>query len=259
MNNKNLNSNKNKCIKGAKTGKKPVVGGGVSERKFCGHCKKLGKTEAEYTSHWPRASIKQGDMVLCPEILKTECTYCHQLGHWASEQYCPAMKAAAFFARDEMKKRPKQVGVGRGGGGGEALVVPKAVSKFAALSMCDSDSDSERDSENPVVEMVAVDEFPVLGKVDTVKKIGPVPVPESGMSYRSAIMNSKPVEAEVDFGSSIKLSGWKRVRFDDIAATVVVSSLPPPPPLVAVKKPWKHNRFVSDWNASSSDDDSDCD
>jgi hypothetical protein len=64
----------------------------TNAKPFCGHCKNIGKSEKEYTSHWPRASMKPGAPVTCPAILKTECTYCHQLGHWASVDHCPQLK-----------------------------------------------------------------------------------------------------------------------------------------------------------------------
>jgi hypothetical protein len=64
----------------------------TNAKPFCGHCKNIGKSEKEYTSHWPRASMKLGAPVTCPAILKTECTYCHQLGHWASVDHCPELK-----------------------------------------------------------------------------------------------------------------------------------------------------------------------
>jgi hypothetical protein len=178
------------------------------------------------------------------------------------------MKAAAFFVYEaSMKAKAKKSsaavsGAKRSKQDSVSVAVPKAVSKFAALSMGDSDSDSESEndsSENAVVMESVVDEFPVLCNGVAIGGGGD----GGAMSYRAAIMKSKPV-ATVNDGcggvvgmTSLKLSGFmKRVRFEDVAA---VSTLPPPPPLVAVKKPWKHNRFVSDWNASSSDDDSDCD
>jgi len=241
-------------------------------------------------------SVKQGNSAWSSKSsTECECTYCHEFGHSASEQYCPAMKAAAFFVYEAAMnaknkksmavsggaKRPKPVGGGgRGGGGGggvsAAAAVPKTVSKFAALSMGDSDSGSDSDRETDsvsssvnVVESV-VDEYPVLGMAIGGGGGG------CGMSYRAAIMkSSKPaaVATVTDGGmTSLKLSGFmKRVRFEDLVSSsaggvsmaapahAVVYTLPLPPPLVEVKKPWKHNRFVSDWNASSSDDDSDCD
>ena len=229
------------------------------------------------------AAVKQGNTALSSKNSKTECTYCHEFGHTALEQYCPAMKAAAFFvyeaslkAKTNAKKSSAAVSGGAVGTkrpkqGLVSATVPKAVSKFAALSMGDSDSDSECDndsSEKVVVESV-VDEYPVLGNGNGVAIGGGGD--GAAMSYRTAIMKSKPVATVADgcggVGmTSLKLSGFmKRVRFEDVVsssvavAPAVVSTLPPPPPLVAVKKPWKHNRFVSDWNASSSDDDSDCD
>jgi len=228
------------------------------------------------------ASVKQGNTALSSKNSKTECTYCHEFGHTALEQYCPAMKAAAFFVYEaSLKANAKAkkssaavsggaVGTKRPKQGLVSASIPKAVSKFAALSMGDSDSDSDSEcvndfSENAVAVESVVDEFPVLGNGNGVAIGGGGD--GGAMSYRAAIMKSKPVATVNDECGGMGMTSMKRVRFEDVLASsasvapavAAVSTLPPPPPLVAVKKPWKHNRFVSDWNASSSDDDSDCD
>jgi len=59
---------------------------------FCAHCKKIGLSEREYTSHWTRASIAPGAPVTCPSILNNECNYCHELGHFASVEHCSLLK-----------------------------------------------------------------------------------------------------------------------------------------------------------------------
>ena len=59
---------------------------------FCGHCKKIGLSEREYTSHWTRASIAPGAPVTCPSILNNQCNYCHEFGHFASVEHCPVLK-----------------------------------------------------------------------------------------------------------------------------------------------------------------------
>ena len=43
---------------------------------ICTHCKNLGKTEREYTSHFPRKTPNQTSALTCPELLKKLCTRC---------------------------------------------------------------------------------------------------------------------------------------------------------------------------------------
>jgi len=109
---------------------------------FCGHCKKIGKSEKEYTSHWTRASAKPDAPVTCPEILKTECRYCHAIGHWASIDHCPALKLRKKEEEKKMKNQEKEKeqqdrNTKRGGGG----------SSFGLLLEQDSDSESEEEKE----------------------------------------------------------------------------------------------------------------
>ena len=250
-----------------KSGKSSGKSSGTStERKFCGHCKKLGKSELEYTNHWPRESVKQGSLATCPEILKTECTYCHETGHWASEQYCPALKAAAYFKYEETQsaKRAKP-----------SLPPPKtgiiaSVSKFAILSMANSSSESESESDEVAA---AMEEYPQLAP--TKEMVGVGEGGAGGMSYRSAIMKSSAV-------IPTKMESMKCVRFEDsgsgsgpgpgsgsgsgpgpgpaVVPVAVPASRPfPLTPLPPIgKKLWRNNRFVLDWNASSSDEEENC-
>ena len=221
-----------------------------SDSKFCGHCKKLGKSEAEYRSHWPRASVEQGSLVICPEILNTECTYCHELGHWASEKYCPALKKAAYFKQIEARNAKRTMALATT----TKSVDTSFVSKFAVLMNHDSDSDSDFSVNN---DNLVVDEFPPLATAVAVV----VPRGMDGLSYSAAVM--KPIKPKNDAFDNCSM---KRIRFEDLMrqqppplTTVVVPKVVENfPQLKEVKKPWKNNRFVSDWNASS-DEESDGD
>jgi hypothetical protein len=62
------------------------------EKKFCKVCRDAGKSEKEYTSHFTNSVPGSKGITVCPTILSTECSFCHQRGHWASEVYCPALK-----------------------------------------------------------------------------------------------------------------------------------------------------------------------
>ena len=48
---------------------------------FCGHCKNIGKTEREYTSHYSHKTQSQNSPLTCPELLKKVCTRCASRNH----------------------------------------------------------------------------------------------------------------------------------------------------------------------------------
>ena len=60
---------------------------------FCSVCKKAGKTESEYTSHFVRDRPGPNGRVVCPTLLSTECRYCHELGH--TKTHCPKLALKA--------------------------------------------------------------------------------------------------------------------------------------------------------------------
>jgi hypothetical protein len=61
----------------------------VKRTPFCKVCKDAGKTESEYTSHWPRESVRHDSAVVCPTLLSQECRYCHECGH--TKKWCPVL------------------------------------------------------------------------------------------------------------------------------------------------------------------------
>ena len=68
---------------------------------FCSVCKKAGKTESEYTSHFVRDSPGPQGRIVCPTLLSTECRYCHDLGH--TKTHCPKL----IFKAENEKKRER--------------------------------------------------------------------------------------------------------------------------------------------------------
>ena len=58
-----------------------------SRTPFCGICKKAGKTQQEFTSHFVK-NAPNGEVV-CPTLLSTECRYCHDFGH--TKAHCPKL------------------------------------------------------------------------------------------------------------------------------------------------------------------------
>ena len=71
---------------------------------FCSVCKKAGKSEAEYTSHFVRDRPGPDGRVVCPTLLATECRYCRETGH--TKHHCPklAEKARRQKERDRITK-----------------------------------------------------------------------------------------------------------------------------------------------------------
>ena len=59
----------------------------TSRTPFCGICKKAGKTQREFTSHFVRDA--PNGKVVCPTLLSTECRYCHDFGH--TKTHCPKL------------------------------------------------------------------------------------------------------------------------------------------------------------------------
>ena len=58
---------------------------------FCKFCKDSGKSQQEFTSHYPKDKPGKDGKVICPTILSNECRYCHEKGH--AKSHCPKLKA----------------------------------------------------------------------------------------------------------------------------------------------------------------------
>jgi len=226
-----------------------VSGGGGGSRKFCGHCKKLGKTEREYTSHFPRASLDMNSPVTCPEILKTECTFCHEFGHWAS--YCPTLKLKNREDK-KMERSSKIQEVSK------PVVRMTTDSKFAVL--CDSSSDDEEETAVKVM-----DEFPVLGGGGG----GRGEDGHKGLSFIDAIKKPVVVVAEVkqvigDVGVCVPLLDSKRVRSDVVVGGDIKADVLKPPStkrLILTKegvpKIFRNGHYMTHWADDSSSDEED--
>jgi len=65
----------------------------------CPHCRNLGLKN----DHWLRESASPDSAVVCPVLLKTECRYCHQLGHNISK--CQRL---ADSKKEKQEKQEKQ-------------------------------------------------------------------------------------------------------------------------------------------------------
>ena len=226
------------------------VSGGGGSRKFCGHCKKLGKTEREYTSHFPRASLDMNSPVTCPEILKTECTFCHQFGHWAS--YCPTLKLK--IREDKKMERSTKI---------QEVLKPvvrmTTDSKFALLSESSSDDEEE-------AAVTVMDEFPVLGGG---RGVGGGEGGHKGLSFIDAIKKPNPVILTVkqvigDVGVCVPLLvDSKRVRFDVVGGDIKTDVRKPPSTkrlimtAEGVPKIFRNGHYMTHWADDSSSDEED--
>jgi len=192
-----INNNRNGTRKTAK-----------NVKPFCAHCKKIGLSEREYTSHWTRASIAPGAPVTCPSILNNQCNYCHEFGHFASVEHCPVLKLQKKEddkrARAERPTKPEK---------SKAVTKPR---NTAFSLLCEDSSDSEDDGYDSVKDEM------FFAKP---KPTEPRPHIQSTPSYAS-ILKREPVkkseleEAVSNFKVLIKKSKKKLVVVDGVERLV---------------------------------------
>jgi hypothetical protein len=147
---------------------------------YCKVCHDAGKSD--YMSHWLKD--KTGKIV-CPILLKTECRYCHKMGH--TVKYCKVMLASSKSTPKSTiplkEKKEKTLA--------PAKVVP--VNSFAAL---DEEDEVEDEEHHPIREAkreefvqkntknveiltnwVAIASQPPKVKLQVPKKVAPAPAP----------------------------------------------------------------------------------
>ncbi len=125
-----------------------------SVSKFCSVCKNAGKSEKEYTSHFPKSSNGPEGVVICPTILNNECSYCHKLGHY--KQQCPVLEAKKNGTLLPKQKENIEI----------TPVINKKenvknfTTKFAVAFESDSESDSDISiTENKKVKIIEVHSY----------------------------------------------------------------------------------------------------
>ena len=69
----------------------------------CPHCKNLGLKN----DHWLRANSSSDSDIVCPVLLKTECRYCHQLGHNISK--CQRLADSKKQKQEKQEKQEKPI------------------------------------------------------------------------------------------------------------------------------------------------------
>lgn len=77
---------------------------------FCKFCKDSGKSQREFTSHYPKDKPGKEGKVICPTILNNDCRYCHEKGH--AKSHCPKLKAKNSRKRlsgpNHFRRRPQK-------------------------------------------------------------------------------------------------------------------------------------------------------
>ena len=77
---------------------------------FCKFCKDSGKSQREFTSHYPKDKPGKEGKVICPTILNNDCRYCHEKGH--AKSHCPKLKAKNSRKRlsgpNRFRRRPQK-------------------------------------------------------------------------------------------------------------------------------------------------------
>lgn len=120
----------------------------VKAQKFCQFCMNIGKTEAEYRSHFTRESPKPNSKVVCPELLALNCRYCLASGH--TVKYCPEIKQKNKQNEWDAKAKARIAAQNK------TKVVAQPTDKVNRFSYL-NDSSSEDE-----VEVEVKDEFPAL-------------------------------------------------------------------------------------------------
>ena len=150
------------------------------QKKFCGVCQKAGKSEKEYTSHFTRSVPGPKGIIVCPTILCAECSFCHQKGHWASEDFCPALKDKKRLQKEEEKNYANR----------RSYVSDEKTEKTASYGRYAAFNEPEimkEQQQKPIVE-----EFPALGNPTSKPKAIP-----TYASYASIIAQKEaPIRQE---------------------------------------------------------------
>lgn len=81
--------------------KKVVHSNGKKVVPSCPHCKNLGLKN----DHWLRENSSPDSAIVCPVLLKTECRYCHQLGHNISK--CQRLADSKKEKKEKQEKQEK--------------------------------------------------------------------------------------------------------------------------------------------------------
>lgn len=161
-------------------------------RPFCGVCQKAGKPESMFRGHYTKSKPGPDGVVICPTILSIECRFCHELGHSASEEHCPALREKKLRSEQwEREDKQKELQMKKQK---EVEEMKKVVTKKTTLNnrFASAFEDSDDEEETPVKSAVAVIQSPVPIVV-------PKPLAESvrKFSYASMLKREAPIEEPI--------------------------------------------------------------
>ena len=155
----------------------------AARKPCCKVCKDAGKTESEFSSHWPKD--KEGNTI-CPTLLAQDCRYCGKAGH--TVKYCQKLEKDNA-AREKASKPKFQPAAARPEPSGAKA------SGFALLMDSDSDSDESPRSPKRTQKKAPApmkEEYPALGGAWTRL---PAIAPVASVSF--AAMACKPKEIAI--------------------------------------------------------------
>jgi hypothetical protein len=152
----------------------------VVRKPCCKVCKDSGKSESEYSSHWPKDSDGK---TVCPTLLAQECRYCGESGH--TVKYCKVLERDnAMMAKRERQVERVQKHVESKKPA--APVAPAVTGRFALLMDDDSDESPRHTQKKAPVK----EEFPALGGSWSRR---PVAAPMANVSFVEMAVKSKEV------------------------------------------------------------------
>jgi hypothetical protein len=156
----------------------------AARKPCCKVCKDAGKTESEFSSHWPRDTEGK---TICPTLLAQDCRYCGKAGH--TVKYChklekdnAAREKASKSVQPNPVPKPAPSNAAKAGG-------------FAVLMDSDSDSDDSPRSPKRTQKKAPApmkEEYPALGGTWTRL---PAIAPVASVSF--AAMACKPKEIAI--------------------------------------------------------------
>jgi len=156
----------------------------VVRKPCCKVCKDSGKSESEYSSHWPKDSDGK---TVCPTLLAQDCRYCGESGH--TVKYCKVLERdnANKEKRQKQEDRVRRTQVHEVASKPQR-VAPLATSRFALLMDDDSDESPRRAQKKAPAPLK--EEFPALGGSWARR---PVAAPMANVSFMEMAVKPKEI------------------------------------------------------------------
>jgi len=169
------------------------------KRPFCGVCQKAGKPESVFRGHFIKSKPGPDGVVICPTILSIECRFCHELGHSASEEHCPALREKALRRKEwEREDRDRQKELQMKKSKVEEIkkvVVLKKTTLNNRFASAFEDSDDDEETSTTAAAAAA----PAIVIQSPVPIVVPKPLAESvcKFSYASMLKREEPIKKPI--------------------------------------------------------------